>query len=397
MDTSVSNIKSITIIRAISVLSMAAFPVSTSLQVMSISASTFFVSLVIFCISAGAFLGMLSGGYYSDRFESKRVIFCGRVVTLILFTLMFLNCQLDRPSVAVICVLSFLASFSGAVSVTAFQALIPRVVTRERLRSVNWLNVMIVRLGMIISPLLVGVIIGYFSFSGGYFFIALSLACSLIFLHRIDAPIIKYSKKGFIGSLVEGFNYCRSNITLLLIMITGSVLNVSLSIRVLYPAIIVHFQSAQNLGYLYSAIPIGSALGAALCYVFKSGLNISLRGVVSFHMFSLLPFLLISIISDLNNMLMVLLLLGFFNSIAQFLQFSYIQENISRELTGRINSFYMSATFAIEAVATLTIGVLAASVGLFHVIVIIYTFLLVFSLVMFLLSLYKGSRNSRSP
>jgi len=127
--------------------------------ILSISQSAFWVGLDSFAMNAPGWVFTLWGGVLADRFDRKKIIlFCQSIqFTCVLFLLLFL--VYGKIQIWMILLSSFLVGTTDALSMPAFQSIIPSLVSEQDIPRAIALNSTQFNLSRILGPALAGLVI----------------------------------------------------------------------------------------------------------------------------------------------------------------------------------------------------------------------------------------------
>jgi MFS family permease len=189
---------------------------------------------VLGAMRGGAMLSVgLVGGVLADRFDRRRLLLATQSVALAANAGVAVLLLADVRSAAGFTgffALSFIASGAMAVDTPTRQALVPRLVPRERLVNAVALDAMAMQVATPLSMLAAGLLIDGLGFGGAY-------ACGLVghvaaltallrMRYRGEMPVSRATSPSFLRTLTEGISYARRSpsvlwLVLLLFVVMG--------------------------------------------------------------------------------------------------------------------------------------------------------------------------------
>src|SRR5438045_3467397 len=142
--------------------------VAIPIQVFAIPPSSLVVGLVGLASRGPLIIFSLAGGAMSDAFARRRLLVINQVLLAATSTVLALNATLDHPPLWPLFVFGSLsAGFAGADMQTR-NAIMPRLVRRESLAAAAALAQLVWQVGMIVGPILAGLVIAQVSLSAAY-------------------------------------------------------------------------------------------------------------------------------------------------------------------------------------------------------------------------------------
>ncbi|KAA0684907.1 enterobactin transporter EntS [Azospirillum brasilense] len=353
------------IARTISLMALGLLSVAVPLQVYALTGSSLQVGMAAACDGVGMFLGLLLGGVLADRTDRRRLILVARSVCGLGFLGLAANAALPSPSLPAIYALSFWDGFFGAIGVNALLAAMPHLVGRANLVQARALGMLSMRVATILSPALGGLLIA--GLGVGWVYLLTALGTGLTVLTLLGLP--RMMPQGEAGenplrAMGQAFAFLFGHKVILSVVALGCLTTVVTSIRILFPALVeeVFGGGAFETGLMYSAVPIGATLGAALsgwaARLERPGL---VMGGACMGAFACVAA--IGAAGSLPNgfyvALPVLVLFGYATSIASLLEYSMVQGHTPDRLLGRVNSLWTAQDVFGDSAGTIGMGLLA--------------------------------------
>lgn len=359
------NFRRLLVARTVSLLGLGLLAVAVPVQVYNLSGSSFLVGLAMALDGIGMFVGLLLGGVLADLYDRRRLILFARSVCGLGFVGLAVNAVLPEPSLTAVFVLSLWDGFFGALGVTALMAAMPGIVGRDNLMQARALGMLTVRFATIVSPALGGVIIAAAGVGWNYAGAAagtLLTVLTLLGLPRLEPP--ERQMRHPLRMMGDAFGFLFRHKTILSVVAIGTLMTFTTAIRVLFPALTteVYGGGAFEIGLMYSMVPVGATLGAAVSgwatRVARPGLVMNGVCMAAFACVALL-----GLVPTVYLALPILVVYGYTTSIASLLQYTMVQGHTPDAYLGRVNSLWTAQEVSGDSVATLGIGALAKLVA----------------------------------
>ncbi|WP_114859470.1 enterobactin transporter EntS [Azospirillum brasilense] len=353
------------IARTISLMALGLLSVAVPLQVYALTGSSLQVGVAAACDGTGMFLGLLLGGVLADRVDRRQLILVARSVCGLGFLGLAANAALPSPSLPAIYALSFWDGFFGAIGVNALLAAMPHLVGRANLVQARALGMLSMRVATILSPALGGLLIA--GLGVGWVYLLTALGTGLTVLTLLGLP--RMMPQGEAGenplrAMAQAFAFLFGHKVIVSVVALGCLTTVATSIRILFPALVeeVFGGGAFETGLMYSAVPIGATLGAALsgwaAQLERPGLAMGGACMGAFACVAVIGAA-GSLPNGLYVALPVLVLFGYATSIASLLEYSMVQGHTPDRLLGRVNSLWTAQDVFGDSAGTIGLGLLA--------------------------------------
>jgi MFS family permease len=209
----------------------------------------------------------LWGGAIADAFDRRKVMIISNTGVAVTSALFWLQAFAGFDSVWVVLALLGVQQAFVAVNMPTRSAAIARLVPPELLPPANALNFTTFTFGMVFGPLAAGSLIPLLGLSTLYLIdtVALVLALGMVCLLPAIEPGEGASRKAGLRDIVAGFRYLSARKLLLVSFLVDIIAMVAGMPRALFPEMAERTfgdppGGGVALGWLYAAIPIGSAL-----------------------------------------------------------------------------------------------------------------------------------------
>jgi MFS family permease len=309
-------------------------------QMFELTQSNLYVGLLGVAEFVPMFLLAFLGGALADAIDRRKMLRVTEVGQTITTAILLGNSLLPQPRIWVLFVVVALHAGLAGLQRPSFEALIPKIVPPEHMTAVAALNSLRFNIGLIISPILGGLLASQFGAKITYAIDLATFVASLAAVWLIQAvPPPENADNVSFESIKKGFRYAMSRQELLgtyLIDINAMLFGMP---KALFPALAVMFQ-AKSVGFFYSSIAVG-ALVATLTsgwakYVHKHGLAITIAAglwgvAIIFFGFS----------TNLYVALFFLAAAGFFDMISGVFRMTVWNQTIPNHLRGRLAGIEM--------------------------------------------------------
>lgn len=353
--------RAVFVARFISIVALGMLTVAVPVQIQQLTHSPLRVGLAVTGAAVAMFIGLLLGGVLADRYERKRLILCARSTCGLAFLALAVNAALPAPSLPAIYLLGMWDGFFGALGVTALLAATPALVGRENLLQAGAISLLAVRFGSILSPALAGVAIAHGGVMWNYGLAALGTLLTVLTLLRLPVlPPPAQTREPPLMALAAGVRFLFACPLVGMVALTGALVTLISAVRVLFPALAPRWSvSAEQLGLLYAAVPLGAAVGALtsgkLKQVARPGqllLGSAIAAFLAMGLFSLMP--------DLRLALACLVAFGYCSAINSLVQYAMIQQLTPDHLLGRINGLWTAQNVTGDAIGAALLGALGS-------------------------------------
>jgi MFS family permease len=206
-------------------------------------------------------LTALWGGVLADAFDRRRLLRWCEASLLTCSLALAVNSLLPHPSVTAIFVIAALMSGISGIHVPSLESLTPKLVERQDLTAVSALTSLRGTSAAIAGPALAGLCIAAFGLAATFVIDAASFAISLAALTAIRAmPPPDTAPSVSFASIREGFRYAAGRPELIGTYVVDIVAMTFAMPMALFPALAARWGGAHSIGYLYSAMSVGSLL-----------------------------------------------------------------------------------------------------------------------------------------
>ncbi|EOX3406385.1 enterobactin transporter EntS [Vibrio cholerae] len=354
------NFRMVFIARMMSILALGMMTVAVPIQIHQMTGSTLQVGMIMALDGIGMFVGLLIGGVLADKYDRRKLILFARTTCGIGFGALALNSLLAESSLVALYVLSVWDGFFGAMGMTALMASLPVIVGRENLPSAAALSMLTVRMGMVLSPAIGGLLISFGDVSWNYLAASIGTLCTLFPLFRL--PSMKPSHdapENPLLSLYEGVKFLFSNKVVGCVVVFGTLETLATAVRVMFPALALETftGNAANAGLMYSAIPLGAMVGALTSGWVKQSQQ---PGMVMIYatMGTFLAIVAMGLAGNYWLFLGILVIYGYLGSVASLIQYSIVQGHTPDHLLGRVSSLWTAQDVTGDSMGAIGLGAL---------------------------------------
>ncbi len=333
--------------------------------VLNLTDSPFMLGLVgAFWVTPSLALSLL-GGVVADRIDRRRLLIATRTASAVIS---FAIAALVATGLIEVWHVFAAAALMGAVSafdMPSSQALVPSLVQPRHLMSAIALISAAFSGTRIVGPSLAGVLVAEFGVAGCYFLAGLGTLTTVAALFAIRVPNLAASRGGGVWTQVrEGLSYVRQDelrVTLLAMMLVNSLFGMA------YPAMMPVFArdvlgtGAEGYGALMAASGFGSLIGTLAVATFG---NVGRQGWIAVGASGAFSAMLVAfaLSQSLPLSLILMALMGLFNSVYGTLLSTILQSRLDEEYRGRAMSVFSLAMNTMP-LAGLQAGALATLFG----------------------------------
>jgi ENTS family enterobactin (siderophore) exporter len=330
-------------------------------QVYQLTHSSLAVGLLTLADSAGMLVGLLAGGMLADRYDRRKVLLAVRLPQAALSALMLLNSLLARPGLWPIYVLTLGIGLLAGLGSPAATAVVPALVSPNRLAAAVALNAMGNQLGWLVGPALAGLLIARAGLAACYGIDAAAFAVfglAMLFVRPLP-PSVRAQRPG-LRSLAEGFSFVRHN------GVVGGMLLIDTNAMIfgmptgLFPALAAeHFHGGSaTFGLLTAAPGLGAIIGAVTSgwtsHLRRPGIVVIGAGIVWGG--AIVGF---GLVRSLPVALGFLALAGMGDLISEVLRNALLQHYTPDPLRGRVSSLYLGQVNTAPALGNVEAGAVA--------------------------------------
>lgn len=201
----------------------------------------------------------LWGGALADAMDRRRLLLICECLLLAASLALVVNSMLAQPSVPVLFVIAGLMSAISGFHSPALESLTPRLVAAEDLPAVSALTALRGSTAAIAGPALAGICIAQFGLPFTFGIDAATYAISLVALFSIRSmPAVDGAPAPSLAAIFEAFSYATSRPELIGTYVVD-ILAVTFAMPMaVFPALAERLGGAGAVGFLYSAMSIGS-------------------------------------------------------------------------------------------------------------------------------------------
>jgi MFS family permease len=330
--------------------------------------SAFMLGVAVFAAQFPSFLFSPLGGVISDRYNRYRVLLITQAASLIQATLLTILVMFTHYTVGEILVFSVLLGMINAFDVPARQSMVNEMVdNKEDLSNAIALNSSMVNLARLVGPAISGIVLEKFGAGTCFLINALSfitVIVSLLFM-RFPEYIPQLRTKKVLKEFKEGWKYLKSTPSIgFVILLLACVSLLVLPFITLLPvyAKVIFKGDASTFGYLNSAIGLGAIGGTIFLASLKAGVDLKKILFINLLIFGA-GLILFSHMNNLPIALFFTVLVGFGMMAQTTVSNTIIQTSVSKEMRGRVISYFAMAFFGMQPLGGLLIGTISQYIG----------------------------------
>jgi MFS family permease len=230
-------------------------------QIYQLTESTLAVGLIGIVELVPLLCTAFIGGALADVVDRKKLLIRTEIAMAVSILLLVFNSLLLEPHIWLIFILAGLLSGLNGLHRPSLDAMTPRLVTHEEIKSVSALSALKSTISMIGGPAAAGIAIANFGLTTTYLIDFATFAFSIAALLCIKSmgPLEKQETPSF-KSVKEGIKYATSRQELLGTYIVDIAAMIFAWPNALFPAIAQAYSQTKVLGWLYSAPAIGALI-----------------------------------------------------------------------------------------------------------------------------------------
>jgi MFS family permease len=248
--------------------------VAIPFQVYDLTGSSLAVGLLGLAALVPLLTVPLIGGAIADAVDRRRVLLVAEIALVLLTGANLANALLPHPHVWVPYAVTALSTSCYGLARPAMDALMPRLVGKERIAAASALRSVYSSFGAVAGPALAGVLIASIDVSGAYAVDLASYAAALVAIWLLPQlpPIGDVVAPG-LRAIMDGLRYVLGSRVLLGVLLIDSIAMVFGMPTALFPALGGELGGgASTVGFLYAAPSAGALVGSLV-----SGLVTSAR------------------------------------------------------------------------------------------------------------------------
>ena len=235
-------------------------------QVYVISRSAFLTGLLGLVELAPLVALSLFGGALADRFDRRRLLLLAQVALVVVASGLAAAALLGTPPLWLLYVLAGLSTAAAAVERVTASAIVPNVVTPERLRGALALTFGLYNVTMVVGPALGGVLISVAGVEGAYIADAVTCAGMALAAYAMSAqpPRDQEEREPIFRSIATGLRFVRGERALVGSFVIDLCAMTFGMPRALFPvlSLTVYHAGATGTGALFSAVAAGATIAA---------------------------------------------------------------------------------------------------------------------------------------
>ncbi len=203
----------------------------------------------------------LWGGAIADSFNRKRTVIACEIGLGLCSLALFLNARADEPHLLLIYIVALLFSVFDGLQRPSLESLLPVLLPTNLLPSAGALNSLRWNFSSITGPALGGIIAAIAGVEYCYGFDVISYVLSALLLVRLSTRATHHEKQAISAKFVfSGLSYAKSRPDLLGTYAVDIIAMVFAFPNALFPFIVEEFNTPWALGFLYSAMSVGSLI-----------------------------------------------------------------------------------------------------------------------------------------
>jgi MFS family permease len=324
-----------------------------------------FVGLVAFAAGIPFLLVSIPGGLLLDRYDRRKVLIVCQAVAAVCAILISVDVITGFVRAWHLLLFAFLNGSLQAIMNPAQQAIVPSLVSRERLTNGIALMGAGQNMTRVVGPSVAGAIIGFAGTGAAFFCQAIALVMALIVLVTTRFPEIAMKKAvTSLGSAFDGARivWHRRDLRAIITLVSITILLVFpyLSFLSVFARDVLEI-GPEGLGILMASSGAGAVIGSI--YVASRKQQPGGRGFIAMGIvygFNIAAF---AFAPNLFAAVVLLIVAGFLGSAYVSSVNAAIQHRISDDMRGRVMSIYM-LTWGLTPIGSIAIGAISSTLGM---------------------------------
>jgi MFS family permease len=343
--------------------------VAVPYQVYEVTGSSLMVGVTSMVALVPLIIFGLLGGAIADAMDRRTLLLITSVGAAVTSALLAVQALLGNTHLSVLWVLTALVSAFAAVNQPTRSAAIPAIVGVEGVPAANALAMTVRQMGVIVGPLLAGVLIGVGNLSITYAIDALGFVAAVLLLRGLPSlPPGGMTGPLRLGAAVrgvgEGFAFLRTQPVLLLTFVVDIIAMLLAWPQAVFPELsqTTYGGDANSLGWLFAGVSIGSLLmGLTSGWVSR----VDRQGAVVLAAIAVWGVAIIGfgLASSLWLAVSCLAVAGAGDMVSAVLRGSMLQTAAPDEMRGRMQGVYIVVVAGGPRLGDLRAGVLASALG----------------------------------
>lgn len=336
--------------------------------VLEMTGSAFWVGVTAAASTLPTLLFSLFGGVIVDRYDRKTILLWTQILSMVLALVLGVFTLTGAITLVIIMELAFLLGCVTAVATPALQAFLSEMVEHDQLRSAVALNSAILNTSRVIGPVIAGFMISYTGTGGAFLANGVSYIAVILALFAIHTtvPREKVTDSGSpLQSIRDGVVYTWQHPIIRTIVLFASVMSVfGWSFMSMLPVVAkqTYGLGSEGMGYLFSALGLGSLSGTVLVSINSGRVRNSsmvVGGSVTFSL-GLIAF---SFAQD-ERLGMIFLFIAGMGILSAFATMTAtVQYLVDDRYRGRVMSIYLMVLVGLLPIGNLEVGILSELFG----------------------------------
>jgi len=203
----------------------------------------------------------LWGGVLADRLDRKMVVVITEIAMAALVLVLFLNSRSDQPAAWIVYVVALLFAACDGLQRPSLDAILPRVVPADRVSSALALGSLRGNFANVAGPALGGILIAVGGVDMAYLFDLATFGVSVSLLVAVSrVPSLRADDTGPLDDLREALAYVRRRPDVLGTYLVDTIAMLMAFPFALFPFVATEFGADWSVGFLYSAVAVGSLI-----------------------------------------------------------------------------------------------------------------------------------------
>lgn len=306
----------------------------------------------------------LIGGALADSIDRRKLVVVSTVLTAATSVLLYLQSMSGLGSVLVIWLLVAVQSATAAIYRPARAAMLPKIVPAHLISAANTISSSTMSLGMILGPLIAGVIIAQAGLDWTYLVEAVLLVGALFSLLGLPSMPVERTteRRNPFRDVWDGFVYLRTQPLLMMQFVVDLIAMIFGWPLAVFPALADGRFGEGAIGWLYA----GTSIGAVLAGLLSGWISHLKRHGAAIIVSVVIWGAAIIVFAFVDNLVLGLACLAFAGAadlVSASLRMTMLQVLVPDELRGRMQGTFMVVVAGGPRLGDVRLGVTAAALG----------------------------------
>jgi len=359
------NISLLWLAQIISTAGDAIYQIALLWLVLDITGSSTTTGLVAMASFLPAMLFGLYAGVAADRFDRKLIMIMSNLSQALTVLVIPLMLYYDYKNIIVVGIIAFIRASFSTFFPPALNALVPMIVSKDRLVKVNSVLATSAQLAYLLGPLGAGLILSIVSIPYLFVFDSVSFLLAILLLVFVLLPKgdrKKNYKAISIKEVFSGIQYAKDNKPLGLLFVL-TIINNFFIMGPAYVGTLILVKdalggTASHYAYVEAGLALGMVIGSFFVYRIETKINIGKLLLLGMFLDGI-TYSLMYFVNSINLVLIFIVIHGFGIPMITIARTAIIQKHSPNKLHGRLFSLVHLSVIGVTAISSAVVGIAA--------------------------------------